>query len=95
MNNELTIQKTLEEFKGTKVDYALPNSDVDIGNMYFYACRFEEALRSTLFREAMLRNSLKEVEQCLGRDYWGDKPATYNRVKEALSSEYPKENKNG
>jgi hypothetical protein len=42
-------------------------------------------------REERLRLALEEVKDCLGRDYWGDKPATYKRVCEALSSEYPAE----
>ena len=66
-----------------KMHCALPSKGEISEAMAKYHEEKEAAENLTLENTALI-NALKEVEDCLGRDYWRDKPATYKRVKEAL-----------
>ncbi len=93
MKTELTIQKTFDEFEELCADYALPNSIVDIGNMYFYAGKFEELLKASMQREAKMREALTGLladisEYQTINNLGGENNHWQVRAREALSSEY-------
>lgn len=61
MSNELTIQKSLKDFQITKAEYGKPDDGihgVDIGELYYWACKLESYLVATMQREAKLREAL-------------------------------------
>jgi hypothetical protein len=42
------ILKALSDFERIKKDYSLPNSNIDIGEMYYYAGKFEILIKKLL-----------------------------------------------
>ena len=47
----------MSEWQQVKADYALPDSTVDIGNMYHYARAFEEKLADTMRENKLLHET--------------------------------------
>lgn len=56
------MDKLMSEWQATKADYALPNSDVDLGNLYYYACAFEELLADIMRENERLKAIADEAE---------------------------------
>ena len=57
-----TINKLFSEWQEAKANYALPDSTVDIGNIYHFACAFEEKLADTMRELEALQSSKHDKE---------------------------------
>lgn len=56
------VAKLVAEFEEVKQEYKLPNSGIDIGEMYNYAWHFCETIKELTEREAKLVEVLKALQ---------------------------------
>jgi len=81
------IHKTFDKLEAALIQPKA--ATISMGGEELVLCTREEILFLSWEKDEALkvaREVLTEVKTCLGKDYWGDKPATYQRVIEALTA---------